>query len=95
MGPYARVEYNRTYLIVLSVVSYPSHYKGKGVEWGRSLLLVEHICICLQISKTGFLCKHKYREGGRGMEGVKTDLMSWSMGNPMPELALTPCRSWL
>jgi hypothetical protein len=28
------------------------HYKGKGVQWERSLLLVEHICICLLISKT-------------------------------------------
>ncbi len=28
------------------------HYKGKGVEWGKSLLLVEHIWICLLISKT-------------------------------------------
>ncbi len=46
------------------VVSYPTPYKGKGVEWGRSLLLVEHIFICLLISKTGFLCKQKYREGG-------------------------------
>ncbi len=26
--------------------------KGKGVEWGRSLLLIEHVCICLLISKT-------------------------------------------
>jgi hypothetical protein len=40
------------------------NYNGKGVEWGKSLLLFEHICICQLISKTGFLCKHKYREGG-------------------------------
>jgi hypothetical protein len=51
-GPYAGVDFNSSYLIVNSVVSYPPHYKVKGVEWGRSLLLVEHICICLQISKT-------------------------------------------
>jgi hypothetical protein len=27
-------------------------YKEKGVDWGRSLLLVEHNFICLLISKT-------------------------------------------
>jgi hypothetical protein len=60
-GTYAGVDYNSLYLIV----SYPPplKYKGKGVEWERFLLLVEHICICLLTSKTGFLCK-KYKEGG-------------------------------
>jgi hypothetical protein len=35
------------------------NYKKKGVGWGRSLLLVghEHICICLLISITCFLCQ--------------------------------------
>ncbi len=49
-----------------SVVSHAIHpcYKRKGVECGRSLLLVEHISIYLLISKTGFLCKNKYKEGG-------------------------------
>jgi hypothetical protein len=32
------------------------------VDFGGSLLLVEHICIYLLISKTGFLCK-QYGEG--------------------------------
>jgi hypothetical protein len=40
------------------------HYKGKEVDWGSSLLLIEHIFICLLISKAGFLCKHKYKDGG-------------------------------
>jgi hypothetical protein len=58
MGPYAGVDYNSPYLIVNSLVSYSPHYKGKGVDLGRSLLLVEHICIYLLISKTGFfLCE--------------------------------------
>jgi hypothetical protein len=57
MGPYAGVDYNSSYLIVNSVVSYPMdnihpHYKGTGVELRRSLQLVEHICICLLIFKT-------------------------------------------
>ncbi len=64
MEPYAGVDYNSPYLIVNSLVSYSPHYKGKGVDLGRSLLLVEHIfCIYLLISKTGFLCK-QYGEGG-------------------------------
>ncbi len=47
VGPYAGVDYNSPNLIVNSIVSYPihPHYKGKRVEWGKSLLLVEHICI--------------------------------------------------
>ncbi len=45
MGTYAGVDYNSPYLIVNSVVSYPPPcYKRKGVEWGKSLLLVYHIC---------------------------------------------------
>jgi hypothetical protein len=35
------VHYNSLYLIVNSFLSYPPDYKGKGVEWGTSLLLVE------------------------------------------------------
>ncbi len=55
MGPNAGVGYNSLYLIVSSVVSYPPPLqRERGVEWGRSLLLVEHICICLLISKTSF-----------------------------------------
>jgi hypothetical protein len=56
MEPYAGVDYSSPYLIVNSVVSYTynTQEEGKGVEWGRSFLLVEHICICLVISKTGF-----------------------------------------
>jgi hypothetical protein len=57
------------YLIVNSVVGYLPPLQKKGVEWGRSLVLVEHICICLRISKTVFLGKHKYSEG------VRADLM--------------------
>jgi hypothetical protein len=55
MGPYAGVDYNSPYLIVNYAVSYPPPLQGKGVEWRKSLLLVVHICICLLISKTGFL----------------------------------------
>ncbi len=65
------------------------------VEWGRSLLQFEHICICRLISKTRFfLFKHKYREG------VRAKIMSMNRhfiehGNPVPELTLTSHRSWL
>jgi hypothetical protein len=38
---YAGVDYNSSYLIVNSIVSYPyPHYKGTGAEWEKSLLLV-------------------------------------------------------
>ncbi len=43
------------------------HYKGKGVEWERSLLLVEHICICLLISKTT-VRKRESTEKGEGRD---------------------------
>jgi hypothetical protein len=43
MGPYAGVDYNSPYLIVNSGVTIHNHYKGKCVEWGSSLLLVENI----------------------------------------------------
>jgi hypothetical protein len=42
MGTYAGVDFNSSFLMGNSVVSYP-HYKGKGVEWARSLLLVGNI----------------------------------------------------
>jgi hypothetical protein len=58
---------NSPYLIVNSLFSFPPHYKGKEVEWGRSLLLVKHIYLSVN-SKTDFLFKHKYREGGAVFE---------------------------
>ncbi len=98
IGPYVGVDYNSPYLIANSVVGcvHPL-YKGKGGQWGRSLLLVEHICICLLISK------QPIGKGGllrSGREGVRADLLFehilWSLGNTMPELTLTPSRrSWL
>jgi hypothetical protein len=68
MGPYAGVDYNSSYLMVNSVVGYPPSLPREGVGVGKISFLVEHIYICLLISKTGFLWKHKYREGG--WEGV-------------------------
>jgi hypothetical protein len=65
MGIYAGVDCDSPYLIVNSVVSYttpPPPHKGRGVEWGRTLQLVEHICICLLISKT----TNRKRERGDG-----------------------------
>ncbi len=44
------VDYKSLCLIVNFVVSYPPLLQRKGVEGGRSLLLVEHICICPIIS---------------------------------------------
>jgi hypothetical protein len=89
MGPYAGVDYNSPYIIVNSLVSYPPHYKGKGVKWGRSFLEVEYICICLLISKSTNRKREEYGEvvgNGGGLtlclyyrhfrEGVRADLMS-------------------
>jgi hypothetical protein len=48
-------------------ITYPSysaihpHYKGKRMKWRRSLLLVEHICICLLKQPIG---EGEYGEGG-------------------------------
>ncbi len=67
LGPYARVDNNSHYLIVNSVVRCPPPLQRERVEWGRSLLLVGHIFICLLISLTCYLCqkeKGKYEEGG-------------------------------
>jgi hypothetical protein len=50
MEPDGGVDNNSPYLIVNSVVSYPILQRER-VEWGRSLLLVELICICLLIFK--------------------------------------------
>jgi hypothetical protein len=50
----------------------PGNNPTIGVEFGRSLLLVELICICLLISKTTKREKGDYGVGGRG----KIDLMS-------------------
>jgi hypothetical protein len=44
------------------------------VEWGRSLLLVEHICICLQIFITTNRKREIREEGYR--EGVRADFIS-------------------
>ncbi len=61
-GPYAGVDYSSPYFIVNSAVSYPPlTTKDKGWS-GETLLLVEHICICLLISKT----TNRKREAGRG-----------------------------
>ncbi len=59
---------NSPYLIVISVVSYSihPHYEGKGVERERSLPLVEHIFICLLISK---ITKNRSRKRGDGGAG--------------------------
>ncbi len=63
-----------TYLTVNCVVSYPPPLqKGHGEEWGKSLLLVEHICICLLIFKT---TKRKRERTEMGRERMKADLMS-------------------
>jgi hypothetical protein len=63
MGPYAGVDYNLPNLIVNSTVSYPPPLQREGVEWGRSFLLVEHISICLLISKTGFYANTSTKKG--------------------------------
>jgi hypothetical protein len=54
MRPYAGVDYNSPYFTVNFVVSYqnPPPLQREKVEWRRSLLSVEHICICLLIFKT-------------------------------------------
>ncbi len=51
------------------------NYKGKGVLWGRPLLLVVHICICLRTSNY-FMSIGKGRVRERGREGVGADFIS-------------------
>ncbi len=85
--PYAGVDYNSTPLSAIH-----PHYKGKGVEWGRSLLLVEHICVSLLISKTANRKKESTEKGWELNLCLWIDML-WSMGNLMPELTLTPHRS--
>jgi hypothetical protein len=94
MGPYAGVDKSTPRSAI-----HP-HYKGKAVEWGRSLQLVEHICICLLIPKTTNR-KRECLDLGIWWKKVREvtlylsiDIL-WSMGNPMTELTLTPRRSWL
>jgi hypothetical protein len=51
MGSYAGVTRTIPYLRLESEVSslppIINNYKGKRMGWGRSLLLVGHICICV------------------------------------------------
>jgi len=77
MGPYAGVDYYSPYLIFNSLamqLSTPTT-KRKGVEWGRSFQLVEHVCMCLLISKTTIRKIRESTEKGGG-KGVRADLMS-------------------
>ncbi len=69
MELYAGIGYNSPY----QLPSLHENYKGKGVELGRSLLLVEHICISQLISKTGFCVNTIQR---RGRKGERADLIS-------------------
>jgi hypothetical protein len=62
MGPYAGVDLSHSQLRYSAIQPY---HKGTGVDWGKSLLLVEHICICLLISKTGFYVFMYRKEGGK------------------------------
>jgi hypothetical protein len=77
------------------------HYKGKGVgSEGKSLLLAENICIYLLISKTGSFyvntsIEKEERRGESWPEVFEYTFHGACMGNPMPELVLTPRRSRL
>jgi hypothetical protein len=61
---YAGVDHNSNYLIVYFIVSYPSPQQ-------KSLLLAEHICICLLISKT------TNRKGRVWRRYVMVDIVKW------------------
>jgi hypothetical protein len=82
------------------LIKYQPHYKGKGVEWGRSLLLVEHICICLLIFKTKNRKRERRERVRAGIISLKNILWSMGIGQPhaytdfirMPWLALTPVK---
>ncbi len=88
MGPYPAVALNKLFHNVSYLPPPPPPTKGKGLKWARSLLLVDHICICLLIFKTGFLCKQKGEGRGESRPFVfeKTLHGAWALGNPMPEL---------
>ncbi len=84
MEPYAKLTacYSN-YLIVYFIVSYPPPQQ-------RSLLLAEHICICLLIFKT---TNRKRESMGKG-EG-RDESWPYVMGNAWSDFILTPRRSWL
>ncbi len=68
------------------------------VDWGRCLLLVVYIfSVCYSNFQNN---KQEKGEGEGAWKGWELTLclwidILWSMGNPMPELTLTPLRSWL
>ncbi len=91
MGPgtHAGVDYNSLDLIVNSVVSYPPPIQKTGVEWGRSLILDEHFCICLLSSKQPI---RKGRVWKREREGARAYLKS--LNRHFMEHGQTPCLSY-
>jgi hypothetical protein len=83
MGPYAGVDKSTPRSAI-----HP-HYKGKAVEWGRSLQLVGHICICRLISKTinrkrDSLDIGVWEEKGREVTLYLSIDILWSMGIGQP-----------
>jgi hypothetical protein len=83
-----------TLFISLSTPTPKSATKEKGVELGTSLLLVEHICICLLISKTINRKRvSRVRRRGREREGVRADFMSLNRHFMEHGLWATPCLS--
>ncbi len=67
MGLYAGVDFNSPYLIVNSIVSYPTPPLQKERDIVGKISPIGWAHLYLLISKTGLLCKHKTEKGeGRG-----------------------------
>ncbi len=94
MGPHAGVDYESLYLVVNSVVSYPPPLQkerggvGKIFDWARL-----HLSTNFQTTNRKSECTRREREGMRAdLMSLNIDIL-WIMGNPMPELTLTPLSS--
>jgi hypothetical protein len=75
MGPNARVDYNSPYLIVNSVVSYPTPTTKRRGWSGENLsyLLSTFVSVCY-FPKLVFFMRTQVQR--RGWEGVRSNLMS-------------------
>ncbi len=96
MGPYSGVDYDSPYLIVNSIVSYPTPLQRERGEVGKISpywLSNEHVCMCLLIPKTTLRKRESTEKGeGRGWELTLCLWIGilWILGNPMPELTFLP-----
>jgi hypothetical protein len=90
---YGGVDYNSPYLTVNSVVSYTASLQREKGGLGRSLQLVEHICICLLIPRQPIGKGKKERRGRERVRVMRADPMSFNMHFTEHGNWATPCLS--